>query len=377
MSASRSYASKYNELGYRTVPLYPKSKVPAAGLAHRDATRDPQQTRQQFDKSPQAAGVAIVLDEQVVVLDIDRRHDGHNTIAGLENEHGPLPACPTVKTGNGEHRYFRVSQPLKATELGSGVELKASGKGLVAPPSVHPSGTPYVWQQELRKPSDLPDLPQNWLKLATPKQAKIRKSTRFDAVKAFACELMNRRPTEDEFAMGVRELNNTKCDPPLPDSKVNGIIKWVWENHDPLAAQSEIELWWMQFDTDEFLEAKVQSLRDYQRGWLLNLAAHAWRGKGYLPTSDPEKLARLANADDRERFRTEVQEVLFDYEPITLADGSEGLRHMKLQPLWEEKQVVSKTKGVAARIKAEKERRAKQEAEKFGTEDVKLPQYGQ
>src|SRR5258708_4725521 len=146
MSSSRSFASKYNELGYRTVPLYPKSKVPAAGLAHRNATRDPQQTRQQFDKSPAAAGVAIVLDERVVVLDIDRRHDGHNTLAKLESEHGQLPACPTVATGNGEHRYFRVSETLQSIELGSGVELKASGKGLVAPPSIHKSGTAYVWQ---------------------------------------------------------------------------------------------------------------------------------------------------------------------------------------------------------------------------------------
>jgi hypothetical protein len=222
-------------------------------------------------------------------------------------------------------------------------------------------------------PANLPELPTQWAQLAIPTQAKIRKTNRYDAVKAFACELMNHSPKEEEFAAGVREFSSTRCDPPLTNKQTEGIIKWVWENHDPLASQHEIELWWMQFDTEEYLEAKMQCLRDYQRGWLMNLAAHAWRGKGYLPTNDPEKLARLANADDRKRFVAEVQEVLFDYETVTLADGSEGLRHTKLQPLWEDKQKVSKVRAHTAKIAAERRRNLKQEVEKFGTEDVKVP----
>lgn len=56
---------------------------------------------------------------------------------------------PTWASGRGEHRLFRLADPLPAIgwrKVG-GAEIRLGGKPAqsVLPPSVHPSGRPYAW----------------------------------------------------------------------------------------------------------------------------------------------------------------------------------------------------------------------------------------
>lgn len=103
----------------------------------------------------------------LVVLDVDPRHGGDETVAALEAEHGSMPR--TVKSltgGGGQHFYFRhPGRRIVSRVIAPGLELKAEGGMVISPPSVHTTGRHYVWERG-RVPSDvaLADLPE-WLLL--------------------------------------------------------------------------------------------------------------------------------------------------------------------------------------------------------------------
>lgn len=85
----------------------------------------------------------------LVVLDVDPRHGGQSTLAALDAER-LLPGTTMVVTGSGGlHMYYahpgeRV--PSGANRLGIGIDVKADGGYVVAPPSRHPAtGSPYRW----------------------------------------------------------------------------------------------------------------------------------------------------------------------------------------------------------------------------------------
>jgi len=74
-------------------------------------------------------------------------------------------------------------------------------------------------------------------------------------------------------------------------------------------------------------------MTDYQRGWYISLLAACWKSAGYLP-SDPDKLARIADADDRERFKSEMQEVLWNFD---VCDDEVQIVHLRMNADWNEK----------------------------------------
>jgi hypothetical protein len=78
----------------------------------------------------------------IVVLDIDGE-DGRESLSRLP----PLPATPTVRTSRGYHYYFRHPGPSIRNGVGllPGIDVRADGGYVVAPPSIHPDGWRYVW----------------------------------------------------------------------------------------------------------------------------------------------------------------------------------------------------------------------------------------
>lgn len=84
----------------------------------------------------------------VVVVDIDPRHGGDESLATLEGDHGPLPETVTsVSGGGGRHWYFaHPSHLVPSRPLAAGIDLKAEGGMVVAPPSRHASGDAYRWR---------------------------------------------------------------------------------------------------------------------------------------------------------------------------------------------------------------------------------------
>ncbi len=92
-------------------------------------------------------GVVTGWVSAVVVLDIDPRHGGEERLAELEAEHGALPDTVTSLTGGGgRHLWFAHPEHLVPSRpLVPGIDVKAEGGMVVAPPSRHVSGGVYRW----------------------------------------------------------------------------------------------------------------------------------------------------------------------------------------------------------------------------------------
>ncbi len=129
----------------------------------KDATTDEDTIRAWWAAAPWAnIGVATGRASGIVSLDVDPARGGKNNLDALEREHGALEETPRVDTGSGgEHWYF--AHPGGA--LGSrkdfvpGLELKAEGTYVVAPPSRHASGRKYRWaiRPDEVSPAEMPD----------------------------------------------------------------------------------------------------------------------------------------------------------------------------------------------------------------------------
>jgi hypothetical protein len=95
------------------------------------------------------ANIGIVTGEisGIIVLDLD----------GPEvAQHREIPTTPISLTGNGMHIFFRYTGTRSFRR--AGMDLKADGGYVVAPPSVHPSGRRYEWQLgPFIEPANLPD----------------------------------------------------------------------------------------------------------------------------------------------------------------------------------------------------------------------------
>ena len=101
-----------------------------------------------WERWPDAnVGVITGSLSDVVVVDVDPRNGGDATLQAIEDRRGPLPATTVARTGGGGwHHWFSVGgERLPSRVIGAGVELKGEGGVVVAPPSMHASGTAYRW----------------------------------------------------------------------------------------------------------------------------------------------------------------------------------------------------------------------------------------
>jgi hypothetical protein len=142
-------------------------KHPRTGAGFKNATRsDPEQVRRWWRQAPMAnIGIACGA-SQLVVIDVDPRNGGDETLRALLAQHGPFPDTPQQLTGGGGVHYFfrRPDWPVVAAPaggLGLGVDVQADGKYIIAAPSTHYLGKPYAWDLSYHPrdlaPAPLPD----------------------------------------------------------------------------------------------------------------------------------------------------------------------------------------------------------------------------
>lgn len=85
--------------------------------------------------------------EGVLILDVDPRNGGDDSLARLELENGPLPRTLTAKTGGGGLHLWWTGTARRGN-LGTtypGLDIKTHTGYVVLPPSVHASGSAYEW----------------------------------------------------------------------------------------------------------------------------------------------------------------------------------------------------------------------------------------
>jgi len=146
LAASLAYAA----LGWPVLPVQPRGKRPILRDWPAAASTDPATIRAWWEQWPDAnVGVVTGPRSGLAVLDIDPRAGGNASLAELEARVGVLPGTALVVTGsNGSHLYFRHPGEhitSRAHSLGRGLDVKADGGQVIAPPSVHPCGCRYAW----------------------------------------------------------------------------------------------------------------------------------------------------------------------------------------------------------------------------------------
>lgn len=155
-------------LGWAVFPLRPDTKVPATQRGFHDATTDTVTVMDVWQHNPVAnVGIATGAVSGLVVIDVDPGGDA--TIMALVATLGPLPPTLVALTPRGAHAYFKhpgIDIRCSAGRLGSGVDVRADGGYVVAPPSALVSAE-YRWRLAPNRPEpiprDLADLPDSWV----------------------------------------------------------------------------------------------------------------------------------------------------------------------------------------------------------------------
>ncbi len=166
-TAVSSAAARLARWGGRVLPLWPAGegtctcpagaecgspgKHPVASLVPHglhDASADCDVVSRWWARMPMAnVGLATgpVSGTGIMVIDVDPRNGGDESMRHLVAKHGRLPRTVTAATGGGGwHLLFRLESGVRG-KLAPGVDVKAAGGYIVAPPSIHASGRHYRW----------------------------------------------------------------------------------------------------------------------------------------------------------------------------------------------------------------------------------------
>jgi hypothetical protein len=154
----------------RDAAKHPYGKLAKDGV--NSATLDPGVIKHWFGYVVPDANLGVACD-RLVVLDIDPRHDGDQTLAALEHECALPQTWRTLTGGGGEHIIFSCPDGVSIKNyspttgsippLGPGIDIRARGGYIVAPPSRHINGRRYEFSVD-HHPQDTPLAPlPEWL----------------------------------------------------------------------------------------------------------------------------------------------------------------------------------------------------------------------
>lgn len=160
---SLAYALRYTQLGYSVFPCI--GKMPLTKSGFKDASTDQEQVTEWW-KEHDHPNIGIAIGPQLIVLDVDG-NEGRASIVGHDLS---VPSTITARTSRGHHYYYGLPEELwgrcsNRAAVYPGVDIRAEGGYVIAPPSVHPDGGRYEWVV-VPKPSNLCDAP-DWLTLAS------------------------------------------------------------------------------------------------------------------------------------------------------------------------------------------------------------------
>ena len=160
MVSMKMYSLQYATLGWSIIPIQANDKKPVMSWKQYQGERADEATVRDWWRDDPNRNIGIVTGEisGLIVLNVDGP-DGAATLETL----GELPRTPVVRTGNGMHYYFRHpgGKFRNFAKKLPGLDFRGDGGYVVAPPSVHKSGSIYEWEVSPSE-ADLADAPV-WL----------------------------------------------------------------------------------------------------------------------------------------------------------------------------------------------------------------------
>jgi hypothetical protein len=224
---------------------YP-GKHPATLHGFNDASSDPTRVFEMFSRRPGASvGHRTGRVSGTVVIDVDPRDGGIETLRRLQAAHGNLPPTRLHATGGGGYQYFlRYPESVKGVPsrtIGPGVEVKADRAGVVLPPSKHASGRRY----EVLIDAPLAQLPSWILEEGSRLRAieggegdrvqptesrfvlpgRVYEGTRNPTLHRYGCSQRTHGWRHAEILADLRRVNAERCIPPMSDDEVRKIAR--------------------------------------------------------------------------------------------------------------------------------------------------------
>jgi hypothetical protein len=327
MSELLQAALQLAEAGYAVLPLRPGEKIPLLPGGYKGASTEPKLIREWWSRQPNAnIGIST---SRLIVIDLDAPD-------GLDWPDGPLNRELQDRAGavarsprGGLHLYYASPELLgvrcSTGKLGKGVDVRACGGHITAPPSRTAAGS-YAWLRELPPRAELPE-PPVWLleRLAAlerpaPVSAAVNGSInghapaalaeaveiipqgrRKSTLVSLAGKLRDRGVSLDAIRAAVETENRLRCRPPLPDAELADILRSAskWRPGD-LPTQRELK----PVRASEIAPESVRWLWPSRVpiGGITLLVGRPGAGKGIFCADLASRVSRAAAAPDGEQI---------------------------------------------------------------------------
>ena len=244
-------AASYLSRGWSVLPVRRGDKRPLVLWETLQQHRADAATLAQWFSRWPGANVGVITGEisNLIVLDVDPKHGGDDSLAELERRFGKLPDTVEARTGGGgRHLYFAHPGGLLLNRVGlrQGIDLRGDGGYVVAPPSLHPSGEHYAWAPA-RSPDEigLAPLPR-WLLFAGRGPRARRSLADWQALVHEGVAEGERNSTiasltghllwhgvDPQVALELMlAWNRMRCRPPLDDEEVARVVASITRLHE-------------------------------------------------------------------------------------------------------------------------------------------------
>ncbi|MBI2602335.1 MAG: DUF3987 domain-containing protein [Deltaproteobacteria bacterium] len=222
-------------------------KHPMTRNGLKDASSCPSQINVWFNQAVANLGIITGISSGLVVIDLDCYRG--SSLADFYSRFEDLSPTLTVQTGGGYHLYlnhpgFEVSNRAKILP---GVDVRADGGYIVAPPSRHASGKIYRWDNDL----PIQDCPPSLLEMlqvskgnkkkvepekavASRNAGAFKEGVRNDSLTTVAGFLRSLGLSAQEIQTGLLAVNQSLCFPPLKNQEVFKIATSVAKYDAPL-----------------------------------------------------------------------------------------------------------------------------------------------
>ena len=223
-----AHALNYAQSGWRVFPLSIRGKKPLTRHGVKDASTQTSVVDGWWRRWPEA-NIGLAVPEGYLVMDLD----SPQALSQLRAAGHCLPSTACATTSRGKHLWYAAPRRSVRNRVGlfPGVDIRALGGYVVAPPSIHSSGVVYQWEVAL-KLSSIAECPE-WLlaELSGPRTQTsphdwhqrilepVSEGARNQTLAQVAGLLFRRLPAEIAAELAVCWAR-VKLSPPLPEREV-------------------------------------------------------------------------------------------------------------------------------------------------------------